>query len=259
MIMAKTITVSLQKGGVGKSTSALNLGAVYGEWGSQILLCDIDPHAGLTKGLGFEPLHFHKTMYQVLLEHCSLQEAIIETTLPNVSLCPANIHLSGAEVELTRGSSLVGADRILADVLAEIQEHYDLIFIDCPPSLNILTINALVAADFVLIPIQCEKLALDALDDLLPLVEKVTQKVKPTLETIFVRTMFNTRTLHSKEVSDILEKRMGTQVLPTIIKRAVAFADATIAGESILQFAPHSKGAGAYRQLAMDLKKYLHI
>ncbi|MCM8759517.1 MAG: AAA family ATPase [Candidatus Omnitrophica bacterium] len=250
--MATIYSITNQKGGVGKTTTCLCLGSALAEEGYKVLLVDFDPQAGLTVSLGYDPDSFSKTIYDSLIncEQYPLKEVLIATKINNLFVVPSNLDLAGAEGELI---GEIGWDRNLKEALAEIKNDYDFIFIDCPPSLGVLTTNALICADAVIIPVQTEYLALRGLKQLENIIAKVRKKGNPKLRKRILRTMHNTRTLHSKEVVEELEKIFPQEVFSTIIKRTVKFADATLAGLPIIQYAKTSEAADAYRNLAKEV------
>jgi chromosome partitioning protein len=239
-----------QKGGVGKSASAAALAAARVEQGDRTLIIDCDPHAGVTKSLGLDPDAMTRTTYDVLLGRAVITEAIVSTKLARMDLVPANENLAAVEVELI---GEIGWDRTLKDALQPLGETYDRIFIDCPPSLGVLTVNALVAASTCLVPLQCEFLAMRGLQQLQKIIDKVRQKANPELAVRIIRTMYDHRTLHSREVSDEIAQHFGAAVFAPLIKRTVKFADATVAGEPIITFASTSEASAAYRGIAKEL------
>ncbi|HNQ34662.1 MAG TPA: ParA family protein [bacterium] len=247
-------SVSNQKGGVGKTTTSLCLGAALAEQGRRVLLVDFDPQAGLTTSLGFNPDEFERTVYDLLLNGDTLKidQVIQAVRTTGLDLVPANLDLAGAEGELI---GEIGWDRTLKELLVPIQDRYDFILIDCPPSLGVLTTNALIAADRVIIPVQSEYLALKGLKQLNDIIAKVKRKANNRLRARILRTMHDTRTLHSREVVEELAKVFPEEVYRTVIKRTVRFADAALAGQSILSYAGRSEGAQAYRDLALEVLK----
>jgi len=248
--MARIISVANQKGGVGKTTTVLNLGVALHEEGKQVLLVDLDPQAALSTSLAVPVAETQATIYQVLLSQMPAAAAVI-TDKSRPDLVPANIDLAAAEVELV---AEMGRERILADALQPVHDCYDFIVVDCPPSLGLLTINALVAADEVLIPLQCEYLAMRGLGLLLRTVDRVKAKLNPPLEVAGILvTMYNGRTLHAQEVLAEVRQAFGQRVLPVIIKSSVRFKEAPAAGLSILDYATSHEGARAYRALAKEL------
>ncbi|KAA9393046.1 ParA family protein [Kocuria coralli] len=249
---ARIIAMVNQKGGVGKTTSTINLGAALAECGRKVLMVDFDPQGALSAGFGVSPHELDQTIYNVMMERgVDPWDVILETEVDNIDLMPANIDLSAAEVQLV---SEVAREQVLASALRKVEEHYDVILIDCQPSLGLLTVNALTASHGVIIPLICEFFALRAVALLVDSIEKVQDRLNPKL-TIdgVVATMFDSRTLHSREVLDRIVEAFGDKVFDTVIKRTVKFPDATVAAEPILSFASNHAGAEAYRQLAREL------
>ena len=249
--MTYIYAVANQKGGVGKTTSCVCLSAALAEHGKRVLLVDLDPQGGLTTALGFNPDSFDTTIYTVLIDdEVSLDKAITNSKTDKVDFVPANLDLAGAEGELL---GEIGWDRTLKVALEPVQESYDYIFLDCPPSLGVLTTNALIAAQRVLIPVQTEYLAMRGLKQLTQVLTKVRRKGNPNLKSKVLRTLHQARTIHASEASDELEKVLGDQIYKTIIHRTIKFAEASVAGEPLLSYLPESKGATAYRELAKEV------
>jgi len=253
--MTAIYAIANQKGGVGKTTTCICLGAALAETGKRVLLLDLDPQAGLTTGLGFDPDDFDTTIYAALIdpESVTLREITVETKVPNLWLVPSNLDLAGAEAELI---GEIGWDRNLKELLAAPVNTYDFILVDCPPSLGVLTTNALMAADSVLVPVQTEYLALRGLKQLGKIISKVKRKGNPQLEVRILRTMHDVRTVHSREIGEEIERVFSGQIYQTVVRRTVKFADASLAGEPILSYANKSPGAMAYRDLAKEILSY---
>ncbi|MFM9877034.1 MAG: ParA family protein [Rhodoglobus sp.] len=248
---ARIISLCNQKGGVGKTTSTINLGAALAEYGRKVLVIDFDPQGALSAGLGV-PTHDVPTIYDLLLGTVkNPAEAIIHTDYANLDIIPANIDLSAAEVHLVNE---VARETILARVLRKVSDNYDVILIDCQPSLGLLTVNALTAAHGVLIPLECEFFALRGVALLVETIDKVRDRLNPAIELDgILATMFDARTLHSREVLERVVETFGNSVLETVIGRTVKFPDASVAGAPITSFAPDHSASDAYRQLAREL------
>jgi chromosome partitioning protein len=250
--MARIFCITNQKGGVGKSTTCACLGTALAERGCRVLLIDFDPQAGLTTSLGLDPDSFQATIYDVLInpDTVSLQTVILSTNISNVSLVPANLDLSGAEAELI---GEIGWDRTLKEILVSLEDQYDYVLIDCPPSLGVLTANALVASHLAIVPLQTEYLAMRGLKQLNRIITKVRKRSNPALETKILRTMFDKRTLHGQEVMEEIKKVFGREVYDVVIKRTVKFADSSVAGQPLLLYDSKSEAANAYRALAEEI------
>ncbi|ABS04602.1 ParA family protein [Kineococcus radiotolerans] len=249
---ARVISMCNQKGGVGKTTTTINLGAALAEYGRRVLLVDFDPQGALSAGLGINSHELDKTVYQLLMERgTDVREVIRETAVEGLDLLPANIDLSAAEVQLV---GEVARESVLARALRPALDDYDVVLIDCQPSLGLLTVNALTASHGVLIPLECEFFALRGVALLVETIEKVQERLNPALEVDgILATMFDGRTLHSREVVNRVVDAFGDDVFHTVIGRTVKFPDATVAAEPITSYATNHPGAEAYRQLAREL------
>jgi chromosome partitioning protein len=249
---ARVISMCNQKGGVGKTTTTINLGASLAEFGRKVLLVDFDPQGSLSVGLGLNPHEMDLTIYNLLMDReVAIDEVVVPSGIEGMDLLPSNIDLSAAEVQLVHE---VAREQTLQRVLAPALEHYDIILIDCQPSLGLLTVNALTASDGVIVPLECEYFALRGVALLKTTIDKVRERLNPKLEIDGVLgTMFDGRTLHSREVMERLVSAWGDKVFHTVIRRTVKFSDATVAGEPITSYASTSTGADAYRQLAREV------
>ena len=249
--MGKIIALVNQKGGVGKTTSAVNLAAYVGLKRKKVLLIDLDPQGNATSGLGIDKGELEYTTYDMLVNDISASDIIVESSAKNVDVIPTNINLAGAEVELV---SAMSREQILKNAIAEIAGDYDYIFIDCPPSLGLLTINALTACEFVIVPIQGEYYALEGLTQLIDTINIVKKKLNPDISIGgVVLTMFNMRTQLSKQVKEDVEEYFGKKVFKTIVPRNVRLAEAPSYGMSIYDYDHNSKGAKAYEALASEV------
>ncbi len=249
---ARVISMCNQKGGVGKTTTTINLGASLAEFGRKVLLVDFDPQGSLSVGLGLNPHEMDLTIYNLLMQRdVTLDEVVVPSGVEGMDLLPSNIDLSAAEVQLVHE---VAREQTLQRILAPALEHYDIILIDCQPSLGLLTVNALTASDGVIVPLECEYFALRGVALLKTTIDKVRERLNPKLSIDGVLgTMFDGRTLHSREVMERLVSAWGDTVFHTVIRRTVKFSDATVAGEPITAYASASTGAEAYRQLAREV------
>ncbi|WP_224391295.1 ParA family protein [Pseudonocardia sp. ICBG1293] len=249
---ARVIAVANQKGGVGKTTSTINLGAALAEYGRKVLLVDFDPQGALSVGLGVQPHQLESTVYNLLMERgVEADEVLQDTGVDNLDLLPSNIDLSAAEVQLV---TEVGREQALGRALKRFLPDYDIVLIDCQPSLGLLTINALACADEVLIPLACEFFSLRGVALLMDTIDKVTERLNPDLTLLGVLpTMFDTRTLHTREVHDRVVEAFGEKVFDAVINRTIKFPETTVAGEPITTWAPTSYAAEAYRMLAREV------
>lgn len=240
-----------QKGGVGKSTTAINLSAALGELGKQVLLVDLDPQGNSSSGLGIEKSQVHNCVYDVLLNDVAIEDVIIPDVGEGLDLVPATINLAGAEVELV---SEMARENRLKDAVGSLRGKYDYVFIDCPPSLGLLTVNALVAADKLLIPIQCEFYALEGVTKLLDSMKRVKTRLNPTLDIFGVLlTMYDGRTTLSRQVVEEVRSYFGKTVFTTLIPRTVKLSEAPSFGQPITQYDPSGKGAQSYVNLAKEV------
>ena len=249
---ARIVAMCNQKGGVGKTTSTINLGAALAEVGRRVLLLDFDPQGALSVGLGVAPHQLDRTIYDVLVDrNVQLEDVLLKTSVAGMDLVPSNIDLSAAEVQLVNE---VAREQTLARALAPIRADYDYIIIDCQPSLGLLTVNALTAAHGVIIPLECEFFSLRGVALLIDTIEKVRERLNPDLEIDgILATMYDARTLHGREVFARVVEAFGDKVYDTIIARTVRFPETTVAGEPIITWAPNSSGATAYRNLAKEV------
>ncbi|QYL25637.1 ParA family protein [Mycolicibacterium diernhoferi] len=249
---AKVIAMCNQKGGVGKTTSTINLGASLAEYGRRVLLVDLDPQGALSAGLGVPHYELEHTVHNVLIEpRVSIDEVVIKTRVPGLDLVPSNIDLSAAEIQLVNE---VGREQSLARALYPVLDRYDYVLIDCQPSLGLLTVNGLACADGVIIPTECEYFSLRGLALLTDTVDKVRDRLNPKLDISGILvTRYDPRTVNAREVMARVVERFGDLVFDTVITRTVRFPETSVAGEPITSWAPKSTGALAYRSLAREV------
>jgi chromosome partitioning protein len=249
---ARVLALCNQKGGVGKTTTTINLGAALAEYGRRVLLVDFDPQGALSVGLGVNPMELDRTIYNALMERdVSADDILLKTNVAGMDLLPSNIDLSAAEVQLV---GEVAREQTLKRVLEPVLSDYDVVLIDCQPSLGLLTINALTAAHGVIIPLECEFFSLRGVALLIQTLDKVQERLNPQLELEgILATMYDGRTLHGREVLARVVEAFGDKVFHTVINRTVRFPETTVAGEPITSFAPSSAGATAYRDLAREV------
>jgi len=249
---ARVIAMCNQKGGVGKTTTTINLGAALAEYGRKVLLVDFDPQGSLSVGLGMNPHDMELSIYNLLMQRdVTLDDVIVPSGVPGMDLLPSNIDLSAAEVQLVHE---VAREQTLQRILRPAIADYDVILIDCQPSLGLLTVNALTASDGVLVPLECEYFALRGVALLKTTIDKVQERLNPKLTIDGVlATMYDGRTLHGREVMQRLVQAWGDTVFHTVIRRTVKFSDSTVAGEPITSYASTSAGAESYRQLAREV------
>ena len=249
---ARITAVCNQKGGVGKTTTTINLGAALAEQGRRVLLVDFDPQGALSVGLGIQPHELEATVYNLLMERgASAPDIVLKTNVDGMDLLPSNIDLSGAEVQLVHE---VGREFVLGRALEPVLPDYDVVLIDCQPSLGLLTVNALACSVGVIVPLECEYFAMRGVALLMETLDKVSTRLNSRLVMDgLLATMYDSRTLHSREVLQGVVAGFGDKVFHTVISRTVRFPDATVAGEPITSFDPASTGAASYRELAKEV------
>ena len=251
--MAKTIAIANQKGGVGKSTTSINLSACLAEKGKKVLVIDTDPQGNTTSGFGIDKNNLDNTIYELILSECSISDCIIKNVIENISIMPANVNLAAAEIELI---GIEKKEYILKNEVDYIKEDYDFIIIDCPPSLNMLTINAMTTADSVLVPIQCEYYALEGLSQLIHTINLVKERLNPDLDMEgAVFTMYDARTNLSTQVVENVKQNLNQRIYSTLIPRNIRLAEAPSHGMPINLYDAKSAGAEAYLQLAEEVIK----
>ena len=253
--MTKVIAFSNQKGGVGKTTSCVNIAACLGKMGRKVLLVDLDPQGNATSGLGIQKKTIRRTIYDVIIGNAPVRDGIMTTKYKNLHVIPSTVALAGAEMEL---HDLEGGPASALKALDAVREEYDYILIDCPPSLGMLTVNALSYANGVIIPMQCEFFSLEGLSQLIVTIKKVRQLYNEKLEiTGILLTMYNGRLTLTKQVVDELKKYYADKIFKTPISRSVKLSEAPGYGAPISEYDPHSKSADEYRQVAKELDKMI--
>jgi len=249
--MGKVIAIANQKGGVGKTTTAVNLSACLGQRGKRVLLIDIDPQGNTTSGLGVDPRKIEKSIYDCIINDVPMSEVLVDTGFEGLWICPSNINLAGAELELVAKEN---REYVLKNSISEIKDNFDFIFIDCPPSLGLITLNSFSAADSILVPIQCEYYALEGLGQLTNTIKMVKKRLNPELSIEGVLlTMFDARTNLSIQVVDEVKKFFKGKVYASIIPRNVRLSEAPSFGQPITRYDKHSKGAQCYGDLADEV------
>lgn len=252
--MAKVIAIANQKGGVGKTTTAVNLSSCLAYKGKKVVIIDVDPQGNTTSGLGIDKKVIKKSIYEVLINDENIENALMKTMVDNLYICPSNIQLVGAEVELV---SVISRETRMKASIDDIRDKYDFILIDCPPSLGLLTLNALTAADTILVPIQCEYYALEGLSQLMNTVKLVQRHLNPALDVEgVVLTMFDARTNLSIQVVEDVKKYFKNKVYRTVIPRNVRLSEAPSFGLPIILYDAKSKGAECYLDLAQEVIDY---
>ena len=249
--MARVIAIANQKGGVGKTTTTINLGVVLAQMQKRVLAVDLDPQAALTAGLGLDSYELDETIYTGLTDEGFHIERAVHPVRANLDLIPANIDLAAAEMELI---GELRREFVLKRILAPLHSRYDLVLIDCPPSLGMLTTNALCACGEVLIPMQCEYFAMRGIRLLLDVIRRIRARLNPSIELLgIVPTMYSTGTIHAQEVLDEIQTIFGEKVFGTVIHKSIRFAEASVANEAMVEYSGKHKGAAAYVALAKQL------
>lgn len=249
--MGKIIAIANQKGGVGKTTTSINLAASLAHFGKKVLLVDADPQANASSGLGIDVKNMSKTIYECLIDNVAAKDAILETSIKNLYVMPSHIDLVGAEIEML---NLENREKVMSNLLAPMKEHYDFILIDCSPSLGLITVNALTAADLVIIPVQSEYFALEGISKLLNTIKIIKSKLNPTFYIEgFVLTMLDTRLRYANQVANEVKKHFGNMVFNTVIQRNVRLSEASSYGQPVLIYDKDFRGAENHLSLAKEL------
>lgn len=249
--MGRIIAVANQKGGVGKTTTSINLSACIGARGKKVLVIDMDPQGNTTSGYGIQKNELENTVYELIMGDCSVEDCILKEVVPNVSILPANVNLAAAEIELI---GVNDKDFILKNEIDWVKDSYDFVIIDCPPSLNLLTINAMTTADSVLVPIQCEYYALEGLSQLIHTINLVKERLNPSLNMDgVVFTMYDSRTNLSNQVVENVKNNLKQKVYNTLIPRNIRLAEAPSYGQPISMYDPRSAGSESYMALAEEV------
>ena len=249
--MSRVIAIANQKGGVGKTTTSINLAACLAEKGKKVLSIDLDPQGNMTSGLGVDKNEVSNTVYELMLDECSINESIHDTVVDHLKVIPSNVDLAGAEIELL---GINDKEYILKTAVDYIKDDYDFIIIDCPPSLNMLTVNAMTTADTILVPIQCEYYALEGLSQLIHTINLVQERLNPKLQIEgIVFTMYDVRTNLSNQVVETVKENLDTTIYKTMIPRNIRLAEAPSYGIPINMYDSKSAGAESYRNLATEI------
>lgn len=249
--MSKILVITNQKGGVGKTSTAINLASALASYGKKVLLVDIDPQGNTTSGLGIEKRQLNRCIYDVLMNNVPIEDVLIETCVENLSLIPSTLRLAGAEIELV---AAISRENRLKTALENVCNNYDYIFIDCPPSLGLLTINGLTASSGVLIPIQCEYYALEGLSQLLDVIKLIKERLNSSLNIEGVLlTMYDARVRLSEQVAQEVRNYFGEKIYNAIIPRNIKISESPSFGKPVILYDPHSRGAQAYLELAKEV------